>query len=736
MPFDIYFLPINIAQGKEQADLPGLFVAEAPKRTARGRDNDVLILFISLLGDVARLHTSLEEIFLVLTDTYYNTPGSVTSGLQAVIRQLNELLLGINLHNKEDEQILGKLNLAVIRRDLLFLAQGGSTHTYLLFKENVIDNFDPNSTPRALGLGRSVTPRFTQQQIQTGSLYLFCAEPPEAWIANVLISGMQFSLEGLRRRLVHRTQANAQAVIIQFSPGNGEIHYLRRRSTTSMTNESSAVVMPQSDVEARRETEVFEDRQDIRNVSPTLESGMPERLKVETVDSLHIKKTHIISGMTIRKRLGQIWMKCKAVRQRTNECFRVLLVRILPGVSDKPLTISPGLMYFIALAVPLAVVAIATTLYFRNGRAEEHQRYLNIALNTAVQAQGAPDINLQKEIWKDTLMWLDKAEKYGQSEESVALRSFINQTLDEIDGITRVDAFPSNKESFLESIKITQMAAIGTDVYVLDSIEGRVWRLFLTGNGYNVDPEFECGPGPYGSTMINPLIDIVSLPPFNPLRATIMAIDDKGNLLYCIPDEKPSAGSLITPYTDWNMIIAFSLRMNSLYVLDRGSNAVWKYEGTDFSFLDEPVQYFENIIPQKLDEVIDLAVTDDELFLLRENGTIISCIYNPLTKETCTDPSPFGDLRPGRDQQPLSFPGASFTHIQSTTPPDPSLFMLDANQIAVYQFSLRLNLNRLLVPRFSNDFPVPNQPPTAFVVTPNKILVMAFNNILFYATIP
>jgi hypothetical protein len=74
--------------------------------------------------------------------------------------------------------------------------------------------------------------------------------------------------------------------------------------------------------------------------------------------------------------------------------------------------------------------------------------------------------------------------------------------------------------------------------------------------------------------------------------------------------------------------------------------------------------------------------------------------------------------------------------MQATSPPDPSIYMLDTNQGAVYQFSLRLNLIRQLMPEFNPDFPITQQMPSAFIITPNRILVMAFTNILYFGSVP
>ncbi len=103
----------------------------------------------------------------------------------------------------------------------------------------------------------------------------------------------------------------------------------------------------------------------------------------------------------------------------------------------------------------------------------------------------------------------------------------------------------------------------------------------------------------------------------------------------------------------------------------------------------------------------------------------------------CTDPAPYGDPRPGFDPAPITFPGARFIQIQTTQPPDPSLFALDEANKSIYHLSLRrLNLQRQYRPKVDGNFPLPNSAPTAFAIAPNRRALIAFGNQVFFAPIP
>ena len=77
--------------------------------------------------------------------------------------------------------------------------------------------------------------------------------------------------------------------------------------------------------------------------------------------------------------------------------------------------------------------------------------------------------------------------------------------------------------------------------------------------------------------------------------------------------------------------------------------------------------------------------------------------------------------------------------MQSTQPPDPSLYLLDPSSQAIYHFSLRLNYQRQLRPDTDLllEASTPEKPATAFTISPdNRITFMALGNQVLYAGMP
>ena len=425
----------------------------------------------------------------------------------------------------------------------------------------------------------------------------------------------------------------------------------------------------------------------------------------------------------------------RAWRQFTGAASR-LIARAIPGQPVEGLNIPPSSMLMIALAVPLVVVAVAATVYFQRGRGEQYQAYLQTAQQFADKAAAQEDQDLRREDWNQTLYWLDKAGGYGESEQGDELQQMAQAGLDSMEGITRLNYLPAG-DPMPEGTHITRMVASVNDVYMLDTTTGSVYRLYRTGNGYELDLQFQCGPGKAGAVQIGPLLDIVALPPNNDFQATVMGIDAGGNLEYCAPGAAGfSSTMLVPPDNNWGQITHMVLYQDVLYVMDPMVNAVYRYYGDRGSaFTSGPRYYFENQVP-KMADVIDMAVDQEYLYLLHENGSMTTCSDAGFTT-TCDDPATYGDPRQGRPSEPVTFEDAKFLLLQSTQPPDPSLYILDEVASAVYQFSLRkLNLQRQYRPMVEQDYPLPETAVTGFTMTPNRKMMLAFGNQAFYAPLP
>jgi hypothetical protein len=396
-------------------------------------------------------------------------------------------------------------------------------------------------------------------------------------------------------------------------------------------------------------------------------------------------------------------------------------------------------MLFLAIAVPVIVVAITFTvyLYAPGGRSEQHYVFLNQAEDFADQAAEEEDITLRRNSWNQVLYWLDQANEYGQSDEADALRRRAQDSLDGMDRVDRVIFQPATGAHLGDSVNVTQLVATTSDIYALDSNAGRALRLTRASSGYELDASFECGPGEQGDFTIHPLVEILLLPAKNQFDTRLMAVDQTGQLVYCKSGEAPEVTRPPVPDTGWGEISAASLDNDVLHILDKLNNRIWLYVGDDSSFSEGPRLYFDNEVP-RLDDVTDIAVNGEDLFLLHSDSTVTKCQFrsSSFSQTRCTEPAPFGDDREGRESNPVSFLDAAFVQAQVVRLFAPTLYLLDTANNAVYQMTVLLNFQRQYRPDDAS-YPLPNREVTAFTVIEEPMsrqVMLAFGNIVYFGS--
>jgi hypothetical protein len=207
--------------------------------------------------------------------------------------------------------------------------------------------------------------------------------------------------------------------------------------------------------------------------------------------------------------------------------------------------------------------------------------------------------------------------------------------------------------------------------------------------------------------------------------------------LYCSPDEGPTVATLTVPASGWDRISAMTIDQGVLYVLDPPNNAVWFYTGSRQKFNSDPRLFFDSP-PEGMATVADMEVNGEDLYLLRQDSMVIWCTFREFNvlQTKCQVPAPYRDARPGRDSVEVSFPGIAFTQLKTTAAPDSSLYLLDAAADSLYHFSLQLNLQHILAPTESGEYPLPAEPVSAFTIVPGRKLVAAFGDQVYSAVIP
>ncbi len=745
---DLNVLSLSRQVGKNQADLPGVRVSMSPRRPARGRKNDRVIFFLSFKEPHPFSRELIDQLLETLEKAYYSTPGSVTSTMRNMVDDLNELILKHNLRRAgRGDQVVASFSIIVVRDDHLYMSQSGPGHGFLLTAGKVEHIYDAQAAGRGLGIGRNPVAYLFQAPLSIGTLLVITSKVPKGWNAATLEDAFGQQLKILQRRFLGQAEEDFKAVVVETESGQGDIKLIRtqkqleevpvvrskeRRSKPARKPRSK----PKTDSQTWTPVEIPSDPvlEAPDPVSPPIittpvDPGQTQPADTKTTDKEQPSSRRIIRST--RSTVSGGLLGFFSLLGSASRSVRSLLGRILPG--EEIFTISTGFMALTAIAVPLIVVAIAGLVYTKIGRAQQFEVYYSQAENIAQTARIEPDSNNRHEAWETTLAYLSLAEEYKSSPESKALRQEAMEALDSLDEVIRLDFNSAIAGSLSDEIRIIQMVATEQDLYMLDEKSGNVYHASLKGEHYEKDIRFKCGPGAYGSIDVGKIVDIAALPRPTEENAELVALDGKGNLLYCIPEDNPLVIPLVPPDNYWGSPSAITVENDKLYVLDPATNAIWYYVGDEnYQFRDAPYFFFMEQVPL-LQDAIDLAVDRNDLFVLYKDGhtTICTFSYDRENPTSCEDPAIYTDSRQGKESGP-TIANVFFSLIQHTQPPEPSLFYLDRSNQAIYHFSIRLNLVQLYQPQV--DFP--QGPVTAVAVSSTRAIFLAKDNKVYVSLLP
>jgi hypothetical protein len=362
-----------------------------------------------------------------------------------------------------------------------------------------------------------------------------------------------------------------------------------------------------------------------------------------------------------------------------------------------------------------------------------YQEKLAQAQSTAEQALPLQEPLEVRAAWEQVLYYLDEAAQYGDTQEALDLRIYAYSVLDNLDIVERLDYQEGIVTGLPGDVTVSKIVVnADNELYLLNGENGYVLRATYKDQGYALDPVFNCGPVPV-PLQVGPLIDIQALPRGQEDGATLLGMDANGNLLRCIPGEEnaPLAMQMAPPDVNWGDPKAFALDGGNIYVLDPQTNSVWIYWAID-GYTELPTYYFGHQVPP-LNSVIDITVNDGNLYLLHEDGHMTVCDYSSYidAPTRCTDQAEYIDLRAGYQSGP-QMQGANFTQIQFAPPPDPSIYLFDPQDEALYHLSMRLAYQR----QYRPAEPLLAEEVTAFAVGRDRRAFIATENQVYFAIMP
>lgn len=776
---NIYPFPPSITSA---GNVSGLLVVPPTRKAARGREFDHLVLYFKLEGQSAITEEGMNAWLEKKAEIYHRTAGTVTAGMRAVIDGINSDLFERNSrHAKEGSQVTGHLQMAVLKREMLYLVTVGNCSPFYCINQETGTLADSENYGRGLGLTQAVAPRFSQYALAENDVVIFAINAPQDWTGDQLNGADALSMETLFRRLYAQPAKSARGLFMRVKSGSGKVNLQLLQAPATQAKPAEPAASP---ADKLQETSTASAATPQIPVSPQREEPAQGSTLQPSMDAAEQPVVHRITNpvsrqyrspeaqtparpiseheftpkrvvlpareaaeeepaapsINLKQVVGSTLRKGAEVVNKVDGIVKDTTQKVLPGEVDQPAQLPNSVKVIIAILVPVIVVAIAIVLINRNGKPTYFNGYLQQAQQLSIRADGQttdPAARLQS--LQESLYWLDKAGDYGSSDEYNALQAKVQAGIDDLQGIIRINMVPALAESLPAKTNITQIVASNSDFYALDSNTGQVLRFFASGSSYEQDTAFKCGPSENAVVKdIGPVVDMLAISNDNQYGSTLLAVDAVGNLDYCVPGDSGYIVSLQAPDMGWGAIKAITMYQNYLYVLDISGNAVYRFEGSSLMFPDKPTLFFDEKIPS-LTNAIDIEIVGYELYILRSNGEMVECTYSPIKdmKSTeCTDPAPYLDTRSGQTKDVTTFPEANFILMRLTQAPDSSIYLLDNKANTVFHFSYARSLQRVLHPRISEGDGSSALTPTAFSISSGRMVFMAYKNELFYGQMP
>lgn len=729
--FELTVLPLHRRDGQDQPYLPGLLALEAPRRAARGRNDERLVLQLTVPEEANLSAEQQRSLVEDMAKGYFRTQGTVTSALREQAERVNAYFLQKNQQAPQKGALAPTLlSILSLKETRATLGQCGPVQAFLL--SNEIQHFyDPQTAGRGLGLSQHTDIRFHQIELSPGDLVLLFPELPGGWGEKTLQDVRGQKLDTLRRRFLGEAGPDLQAVLLAVQAGEG-LRVITRQEMGEPAVHSVRQTQKPSPIAQTRSWEAVEVPAE---EAPPVEEQALEGSRTPEINEIE-STTTVETG-----RIAESWKQISARGAQIGNHFlpplRKFLLRFLP---EEPIfNLPPRTMGLIAFLVPMAVVILVSVIYLQFGRGQLYANYLVRAQSAAAVAAAAQDPQAVREAWEVVVFYAGRAVNYERDAQAASdLLAQAQTALDDLDFIKRIDFAQALLEPLPSDANITRMAANNTgDLFMLNETDGSILHAFATGNagpgGYQLDTEFHCEPGQYGEFIVSKLVDLALLPREAPNDWVLAAVDANGNIIYCAKNARPSHQVLTPPDSQWGKPSAISIENGNLYMLDPLTNAVWIFNGDDYSFAGAVPHFFFGAEVPNLKMMEDIGIQGDSLFLINQDGHIAICEYSDDIENptTCTDPAPYGDSRPGRHDG-TTLPDAHFSQIQLTDAPLESLFMLDPVARSVYQFNLSLNLQR----QFRAKTDLPEGLITAFAVSPQQSIFIALEDQIYFGYIP
>lgn len=605
MPFELESLVghLYVAGGRTiNTTPPGALVEVAPKRAARGRETDTYFTLVLPSGTYAPT-SFYEQMATMSAERYFGSTGSVTSVLRNMFNTLNHNLHEHNL--KSARQYEANMVSAVLRGEELYLARVGAAVLILIDDERVetlpeaIDDDEALFLP-PLGVQPIPEVQMKRFRIKKGTrLLLVDANVAEIPLERIVETVRSETLEDVIDDYKALVTLQTQLIAAEFVPPHdpAPVVTVAGESSVQIANEINAA---KARVQAR--TAARED------------------------DSVEVKREPTAAERAVQQGTGR-------VAQGTGQGFMAIgqLLEKLTGGEPDPARkrLSAGAITTTVVMFPLVIVVIVVLSWIGNVGATEFEACVRQAADVADTARSMASSSPQNIInaWDTTIQVIDQCNELRPDDPTLqGLRREGQLVIDTLNNIKRREALPLTS---FPGASISRLVLQGLDLYALDSANHRVHRVPLAADGRQPTmlPQFVTNMR-QGARVDNFTVGRIIDIGFNENETMLVALDEQGVLVSCPPSFIMQCDAQeVLNSENWSNPVAINIWENRLYVLDVGSNQIWRYEQNGGKYINAPMEYFSGSTRPTLARAVDFDIsstgtTRGSVYILFSDGTM------------------------------------------------------------------------------------------------------------------
>lgn len=762
--FDISILPLNLSEGRNIGELPGLFIYKAPSKSESSRQADILILLF-FPNNTKFENTETKKWADVISSAYFTSRGSITSGINEAVKRLS-LYLKKESKNKLSPSI--SMNASVLRDRSIMFAHAGPVHSTIISSDRVQNFSNESCLPIQLQQNEL---SFFSTDIHSEDIILLCPKVPVDWTNTAIMEVAGDSPLNAIRFLLDRSAGNLQAAVIQLRTGKGSITFRSKTAITTTVhpenpeghdqknthldndseNEFTAIKSDDKPLMRQRKvSELFSNEQPEDKIIKETENQdyVPDSNNTEKQDEINKENNTPKDELPGSQDLPFDFSDDSPSKKRNNPTVKKTITRLKRKGKSSPkksenkekFNLQRFLVILVCgLLIPIVVVSALFFIYSGRSKDQLHREYLSLAVAAAQKALSENDPLNKESLWTEALSYSELSLGYGTSPAAEDMRKEAMTQIDQINGgISTIYSY-ANQNKLPQGLSLTEILSSGQYTYALDSKSGSILRFSSSGNGVVMDNNFTCTPGTYpdlnneNSTIhVGTLLDFIILPSGNPHSFVLAGVDANANVLYCSGFTGNQAAKLKKTDTGKLEIKSITFSNNSMYILDTQASVIWEYlYNNSDGFIYEPSNYYGSYSPY-LSDIIDFTIFKEYGFFLKEDGNLLTCDYTGYRPNCGT----ITEIVSPDGKSHIKLANHNFKKIIVNNSPDNSIYIMDAKMQSILNLSVKSNYIRYIVPNRALDNMAQYSTATGFGINGQNRLLWAYDNALYIGNMP